>query len=202
MPIKIITKLNEDIKNNKENILKFSENNILLNISPNFQCLELLNNKENGALFVTTEEVIYWYEEIQKGISIDYNTISIHAKINDKKCIYMQLNNDKSTIFNENNDVLPMDIINPEKDNNEDDDMDDDDYVIELNFMFENDIKSTLAYEQITQCSELHPDPDDSMDESEMFDINYFNQMDAESEFPEHEPPEPEEKGDIKRQKI
>ena len=32
----------------------------------------------------------------------------------------------------------------------------------------------TLAYEQITQCAELHPDPDDSMDESEMFDSKYI----------------------------
>jgi len=55
MPIKIITKLNEDIKNNNDEILKFSENNVLLNILPDFQCLNFINNKNNGTLFVTTE---------------------------------------------------------------------------------------------------------------------------------------------------
>jgi len=55
MPIKIITKLNENIKNNNEDVLKFSENNVLLNIFPDFQCLNFLNNKKNGTLFITTE---------------------------------------------------------------------------------------------------------------------------------------------------
>jgi len=32
--------------------------------------------------------------------------------------------------------------------------------------------------------------------------VNYFNQMDAESELPIHEPPETEDKDDVKRQKI
>jgi len=57
----------------------------------------------------------------------------------------MQLNNNKSTIFNENKDILPMDIIKPEKENNEDEDededMEEDEYVIEFNFIFDNDIK-------------------------------------------------------------
>jgi len=185
----------------------------LLNILPDFQCLNFINNKNNGTLFVTTEEVIYWHEDLQKGISIDYNTISIHAisnstEQNNNKCIYMQLDNSKSTVFNENKDVLPMDIITnkvqkeSEEDEDEEEMEEDDEYVIELYFTLENEIKLTLAYEQITQCAELHPDPDDSMDESEMFDINYFNQMDAESDLHTHEPPEPEDKDDVKRQKI
>eukprot|EP00833_Pecoramyces_ruminatium_P014574 jgi/Orpsp1_1/1188606/evm.model.d7180000066052.1 len=176
MPIKIITSLNEDIKNDNEDILKFTENNVLLNILPNFQCLNFINNKNKGTLFVTTEEVIYWHKDLQKGISIDYNTISIHAisssSKQNRKCIYMQLDNNKSTVFNENKDVLSMDIIKQENELEEDEeDMEEDEeYVIEFNFIFENELKLTLAYEQITHCAELHPDPDDSMDESEMFD--------------------------------
>jgi len=57
MPIKIITTLNEDIKNGIEEVLKFSEVNVLLNISPDFQCLNFINNKKNGTLFVTIEYV-------------------------------------------------------------------------------------------------------------------------------------------------
>ncbi|KAG4097034.1 hypothetical protein H8356DRAFT_1677679 [Neocallimastix lanati (nom. inval.)] len=180
MPIKIITTLNEDIKNGIEEVLKFSEVNVLLNISPDFQCLNFINNKKNGTLFVTIDEVIYWIEELQKGISIDYNTISIHAisssSEQNKKCIYMQLDNNKSTVFNENKDILPMDIIKSENETEKDEeDMEEDEeYVIEFNFIFKNELNLTLAYEQITQCAELHPDPDDSMDESEMFDSKYI----------------------------
>ncbi|ORX87813.1 hypothetical protein BCR32DRAFT_264053 [Anaeromyces robustus] len=213
MPIKIISKLSEDIEKDNDKILKFTESNVLLKISPDIQCLNFLNSKPNGTIYVTTEEIIYWLNNIQKGISIDYNTISMHAisssSEQNKRCIYMQLDNNKCTIFNENKDILPIDIKKSENETNTEEEIenymeDDDDYIIEFNFIFENEIKLTLAYEEITRCTELHPDPDDSMDESEMFDINYFNQMETEFESPIHEPPEndDDDNDNVKRQKI
>jgi len=62
----------------------------------------------------------------------------------------MQLDNNKSTVFNENKDVLPMDIINnnaqkeEEEDEDEEEMEEDDEYVIELYFTLENEIKCKI----------------------------------------------------------
>jgi len=60
----------------------------------------------------------------------------------------MQLDNNKSTVFNENKDILPMDIIKSENETEKDEeDMEEDEeYVIEFNFIFKNELNCNSKF--------------------------------------------------------
>lgn len=134
-----------------------------------------INGREVGkGTFYITESLLSWVDiDTQRGFSLEYPHISLHAisrdeQVHPRQCLYIMV--DAKV------DLPDMALPLSSENSSENEDDDGDTAITEMQFAPDNTNNLDLMFQAMNTCQALHPDPQDSFSDEDIYE-------DAEEEY-------------------